>query len=58
MDNTKSKIRRTTFFTTAILLTITIQLVARSYYPAFEARAFDFYVERMANSPATTQLTY
>ena len=51
MDNTKSKIKRTTCFTTAILSTITIQLVAQGYYPAFEARAFDFYIERIADSP-------
>ena len=53
MKNIESEIRRTTFFTTAILLSMTIQLLAQSSYPVFEDRAVEFYVEQIANSLAS-----
>ena len=53
MKNIESEnIRKITFFTTAILSSVTIQLVAQGCYPAFEDRAVEFYKTRLADSQA------
>ena len=53
MNHIKSEnIRRTTFFTTAILSSITIQLMAQNSYPAFEDRAIEFYEQQVEDSQA------